>query len=159
MTNSSYILKRKKAREVAGAFMPQLTSLIDVMTILLVFLIRSFSAEGNLVTSSSNLELPESVSKNRPKPAATIEVTKTAIVSEDGVLVRLGDLGDGDSLVIPAVYEWIAGQASKTPSESKSREVMIQADKEIEFRIIKRIMFSCSSAGYSDFTILVMEES
>jgi biopolymer transport protein ExbD len=37
-------------------------------------------------------------------------------------------------------------------------EVMIQADKNIEFEIVKKVMYTCSKAGATDFTILVVNE-
>ena len=78
-TKTSFLLPNKDEKE-NGSFRPQLTSLIDVMTILLVFLIKSFSVEGNLITPSADLVLPVSESKQVPTPVTTIELTKDAIL-------------------------------------------------------------------------------
>jgi hypothetical protein len=58
------ILRGMANAEIDGTFRPQLTSLIDVMTILLVFLIKSFSVDGNLITPSDDLILPVPVQTN-----------------------------------------------------------------------------------------------
>ncbi len=63
-------------------FKPQLTSLIDVMTILLVFLIKSFSVSGNLVTPSKDLVLPTSDSKKTAKNIPSSEISKTHILQQ-----------------------------------------------------------------------------
>ena len=38
-------------------------------------------------------------------------------------------------------------------------DVNIQADKAVQFRIIKRVMFSCASAGYGNITFATMAMS
>ncbi|MBD3418811.1 MAG: hypothetical protein GF398_01715 [Chitinivibrionales bacterium] len=140
-----------------GTFRPQLTSLIDVMTILLVFLIKSFSVEGHLVTPSEDLELPLSTSKDRPKPAVTIEITRDAVVAEGEVLAITDVFTKTDSLLIPQLHDWMLLQKSKETDISSTREVLIQSDKDIEFSIIKRVMYTCSKAGFADFSVLVLE--
>jgi len=140
-----------------ATFRPQLTSLIDVMTILLVFLIKSFSVEGNLITPSPDLELPVSTADTRPKTVTTIEVTREAIVAEGEVLSRFESFILADSLTIPSLYEYMVTQKMKGDT-TKAGEVLIQSDKEVAFNVLKRVMFSCSRAGFSEFSVLVLEE-
>lgn len=143
---------------VDGTFRPQLTSLVDVMTILLVFLIKSFSVEGNLITPSPDLQLPVSTSKTPPKPTCTIEVTKEEIISEGNSITTIESIEKQDSLIIPLLYKWMNIQKAKCSDTTKINEVLIQSDREVEFNIIKRVMFTCSKAGFTDFSVLVMEE-
>jgi biopolymer transport protein ExbD len=49
-------------------------------------------------------------------------------------------------------------QMEKCRDTSKLREVLIQADKETEFNVIKRVMFTCSRAGFTDYSVLVLGE-
>jgi len=142
----------------SGTFRPQLTSLVDVMTILLVFLIKSFSVEGNLVTPSPDLELPFSTSKKPPTPTCAIEITRNAIVAEGNVLAELSSFADADSMLVPVLFDWMRLQREKCDDTAKIKEVLIQADKHIEFNIIKRIMYTCSKAGFLDFSVLVFEQ-
>jgi biopolymer transport protein ExbD len=63
-TNSkSLVIARNRKMAIIK---PQLTSLIDVMTILLVFLLKSFSVEGNLISVSTDMNLAESTSRKAP---------------------------------------------------------------------------------------------
>lgn len=66
----------QKSAPIDGTVRPQLTSLVDVMTILLVFLIKSFSSEGSLVTPAADLVLPVSTSEETPRVRSSIEITK-----------------------------------------------------------------------------------
>lgn len=158
MKNTVSFLRNNKNNSIDGTFRPQLTSLIDVMTILLVFLIKSFSVEGNLITPSVDLVLPISTSKKPPRPVPSIEITKNAVISEGEVIANLRDFAKNDSLLIQNLYDWMIIEKSKIKDFKISREILIQSDKEIEFNIVKRVMFTCSKAGFSDFSVLVLEE-
>ena len=139
-------------------FRPQLTSLIDVMTFLLVFLIKSFSVQGDVITPSDNLQLPLSNTSKPPKPAASIEITKTNIMAEGKVLSPLTAVDRVDPLLIPGIFQWMSLLRSRFPQTSSAREILIQADREIEYAFLKRVMYSCSKAGFSDFTILAIQK-
>jgi biopolymer transport protein ExbD len=137
-------------------FKPQLTSLVDVMTILLVFLIKSFSVEGSLVTPSPDLELPFSTSNKPPRPICTIEITRNAVIADGNILAKIEQFAGADSMNIPVLHDWMRLQADKCRDTVKIREVLIQADKNTEFNVIKRVMFTCSKAGFTDYSVLVL---
>ncbi|MGD9202512.1 MAG: biopolymer transporter ExbD [Chitinispirillia bacterium] len=158
MKNKKSILHINNYTTDEGTFRPQLTSLIDVMTILLVFLIKSFSVEGNIITPSPDLELPISSSEKPPKITLSIEISKTGILNEGTHIVHIKEFIKNDSLLIEPLYNWMFLKKSKLKNPENSREILIQSDKEIEFNIIKRVMFTCSKAGINDFSLLVIEE-
>jgi biopolymer transport protein ExbD len=139
-------------------FRPQLTSLIDVMTFLLVFLIKSFSVQGDVITPSDNLQLPLSSTSKPPKPAASIEITTTDIMAEGKIIDALTSKDRADPLLIPGVFQWMSHVRMRFSPGATSREVLIQADRELEYSFLKRVMYSCSKAGFSDFTILAIQK-
>ncbi|MFW5774981.1 MAG: ExbD/TolR family protein [Chitinivibrionales bacterium] len=140
-----------------GTFRPQLTSLIDVMTILLVFLIKSFSVEGNLVTPSDDLNLPLSASQRTPSPMPSVEVTKDVLVVEGQVLDSVAAIAQRDSLLIQPLARW-ASRLAEAQGTKGLGEVMIQADRDLPYDIVKRVMVTCSKSGFTDFTVLVLQE-
>jgi biopolymer transport protein ExbD len=139
-------------------FRPQLTSLIDVMTFLLVFLIKSFSVEGNIITPSSNLELPLSTSLQRPSVIPSIEISTQAVMSEGIVIVPLGDIARSEGRLIAPLHQWMMLQRSKAADTAAAHQVMIQSDREIPFSIVKKVLYTCSKAGFSDYSILVIQK-
>lgn len=141
-----------------SAFRPQLTSLIDMMTFLLVFLIKSFSVDGNIITPAANLELPISTAQTKPRVTTTIEVSKTDVMVDGRSLAKIVAFINVDSLLIPAVYQWMNAQHSLYADSIEKHEVLIQADRETEYAVLKRIMFSCSKAGFTDFTVLAQKK-
>ncbi len=142
----------KDSNNLENLCKPQLTSLIDVMTILLVFLIKSFSVEGDIITQSPQVQLPVSVSKQKPEIVQSVEITKTNITSGGTVITDIKSFCNNKELMIEPLYK-------KLKNNLKNNKIMIQSDKDIEFNIVKRVMFTCSKAGFTDFTVLVIEKS
>jgi biopolymer transport protein ExbD len=151
-------LEGKFAPPAETTFRPQLTSLVDVMTILLVFLIKSFSVEGNLITPADDLQLPVSTSEKPPNPSSSIEITKTAIIADGHTIITINKIIQSDSLLIVPLFNWMKVERSRSTDISTVPKVLIQCDREIEFSIVKKVMFSCSKAGFSDFSVLVIQE-
>jgi biopolymer transport protein ExbD len=143
----------KNTRGDTGICKPQLTSLIDVMTILLVFLMKSFSVEGNLITPSPDLELPLSTSRNAPEPVTTLEITSSIVTSDGETVADVAAFVKSDSLLIPPLSDWLRLRHTQA-----TREIMLQADRHIPFNVLKRVMYTCSKEGFDDFTILVQQE-
>ena len=141
-----------------GTFRPQLTSLIDVMTILLVFLIKSFSVEGNIITPAKDLVLPVSTSEKSPRPRCSIEITRTALLAEGQHLEAVAAIAASDTLLVPPLYSWMRLQRDKCDDSLRAPEVMIQCDREVQYAIVKKVMYTCSRAGFNDFSVLVLQE-
>ncbi|MDR0305061.1 MAG: biopolymer transporter ExbD [Chitinispirillales bacterium] len=127
---------------------PQITSLIDAMTILLVFLIQNFSTEGNLITTQKDIVLPYSEVKTTPLPAYTVQITSNEVRVQGVSVVKNENFENRDDLIIPELFE-------KLSKNEPDKRIIIEADKNLPFNIIKRVCFSCSAAGFENFEILV----
>lgn len=147
-------IARRHNEEEETAFRPQLTSLIDVMTILLVFLLKNFSVEGELVTPSKDLQLPNSTIEKRAEPMFTVQISKNDLLINGKRCVTVSSFENADSLMIEPFYKEI----QQYVNNSKSESVQIEADRELPFNVIKRVMFTCSKAGMKDFSVLVVKE-
>jgi len=139
-----------------GTFRPQLTSLVDVMAIILVFLIKTFSTEGNIVTPSTDLELPVSTSEKQPKPQWSIEIARNMVMSEGTVIASTAAYAKRDSLLIPELYTWL--EKKRAARADSSSQVLLQCDKEVPYAIVKKVMYTCSKANFVEFSILVIQE-
>jgi biopolymer transport protein ExbD len=139
-----------------GTFRPQLTSLVDVMAIILVFLIKTFSTEGNIITPSSDLELPVSTSTKPPQPRWSIEIARDLVMSEGTTIASVKQFAKRDSLLIPELFKWLDDKR-KLRADTSSR-LLLQCDREIPYSIVKKVMYTCSKASFTDFSILVLQE-
>lgn len=142
-----------------------LTSLLDMFTILLVFLLKSFSADGQMVTNTDDLTLPESTSQKDPRSAPIIAVTKEWVMFDDKPLVKVAELAADSELLIPPL------QASLQQSRSFSEQlgtidarigfngtVDIMGDRDASFAVIKRVMFTCGQVGFNNMQLAVYQK-
>jgi len=150
------ILNNNSEHEEA-TFKPQLTSLIDVMTILLVFLIKSFSVSGNLVTPSKDLVLPKSMSKKSAKNIPSIEVSTKNIMQGGVLITKIKDFSNNDTLIITKLYDSL-NKLKLNSVDTTQKKIMIQCDKNVKFNILKRVMFTSSKVGFTDYSVLVIGE-
>ena len=158
-------LRKSRAGKDLKAFKPQLTSLIDVMTILLIYLLKSFSSEGEIVTMSKDLTLPESTAKQNPKLTVVVTVNNNYILVENrDFLTSVDKALATDDLVIPELNDWLENRraiTSKIEQHSTQTkftgDITIQADKHIRFRLLKKIMYTCGQQGYNNFSLAVLK--
>ena len=140
----------------------KLTSMIDMFTILLVFLLKSFSAEGQIMTVSSDLKLPESTAQKAPQPASVIAITNEFLLIDGKQIATLSEVFNSKELLIPSLAEGLRNL--RTVSETVGQmsadmgftgKITIQGDREIPYQILKKVMFTCGQIGYNDILLAV----
>lgn len=164
--NHSFNLLRRVRREKRPTFALQLTSMIDMFTILLVFLLKSFSAEGQMVTLTRDLRLPESSSQQAPRVLSVIAVTQEWILLDGRPVLRLSQITPQSPLVIAPLREELLrlrsiseGIASLSSDLQGFRgSISIQADRDLPFEILKRIMVTAGQVGYANLHLTVLEK-
>lgn len=163
-SNLKNVRKSRGNRQLKG-FRPQLTSLVDVMTILLVYLLKSFSAEGEIVTLSQELMLPESSAQKRPELTVVLAVNNRHILAEDEKVADVANVLSREELIIPGLHEWLGRRRQTTQQIGKystdtkfEGKITIQGDRRIRFRLLKKIMYTCGQQGYNNFLLAVQQK-
>jgi len=140
----------------------RLTSMIDMFTILLVFLLKSYSAEGQIVTIAKDLRLPDSTAEKPPVATPIIIVTQDWLLLDDEQLISIKKLAYGKRLEIRPLRARLVQKrrlAEKLGTMDASLrfkgDITIQGDKEIPFRILKKIMYTCGQTGYNNIHLAV----
>lgn len=154
--------RKSRAQKATKGFRPQLTSLVDVMTILLIYLLKSFSSEGEIVTMSKDLDLPESSARKRPELTVVLTVNNQYILAENRLIVNTDKALASEEIVIPELYNWLGNRRVMTEKIEQfntrtafTGDITIQADKRIHFRLLKKIMYTCGQQGYNNFSLAV----
>lgn len=150
--NASRSLIKNKAASGTPARL-QLTSLVDMMVILVVFLLKSFSVEGQLVTPANGLELPTSTSRTHLEAGLMIEVSSAQVLVDGREILPTTDLTNGDDLAETRLIEALGG-AQTTPKDSP---VLVQADRGLDYDHLSKILRACSATGWTDVTLVVLE--
>ena len=148
-----------------GTFTLRLTSMIDMFTILLVFLLKSYSAEGQIVTVTKDLKLPESTSQKPPQVASVVSVTHDWILLDGRPVEKIDTVLKQPDLLIQNLYDQLLQLRAITESIGGisdrmggfKGQIAIQGDRDITFDLMKRIMLTCGKVGYNNMHLTVMQ--
>ena len=148
-----------------------ITPMMDMMTIILVFLLKSFSSTTATITFDSNLQVPKSFTELNPKLAVTVTVSKKVILVEGDAIapINLGKVEptvkrDGeDGYYITPLVEILDKHAKREKKVADmtggkfEAQLMIIADQTTPYRLLTEIIYSCGQAGYSNYRLLVLK--
>lgn len=158
-------IKKSRSQKSLKGFRPQLTSLVDVMTILLIYLLQSFSSEGEIITVSKDLMLPESSAKKKPELSVVLTINNKYILAEGKHITSVEQVLSSTDLIIPELEKWLAERRLLTQKieqySTKTKfkgDIIIQADKHIRFRLLKKIMYTCGQQGFNNFSLAVLKK-
>jgi len=137
-----------------------LVSLIDVFTILIFFLLSN-SGGVETLPSPKAVKLPESVAQTSPRDTVVVVVSAQEI-SVDGRRVALVDevLAAQSDLIEPlkAELDLLASrQVIRKDNEAQSKRLAIMGDKEIPYRLLRKIMVTSARANFSDVSFAVRQ--
>ena len=136
-----------------------LVSLMDIFTTLVFFLLIHVSGEGETVQIPDIVKLPISTSTDRPEPATTIYVTMDKILVGDKKITDVRDILDSGEVAIDGLEKELSYQATRLKAEARFKgKVIIMGDKTIPFTLLKKVMVTCSKAGYPVITLAVIEK-
>ena len=147
------------------AEMPNLTSMMDMMTIILLFLLKSLSVSGALLHTAPGIELPLSRIHSDPQSHLSF------IINLQGVFRDLeGEIGDmmaspeelaNDDLVVFEHLKSHLDSERRLDIElgRKQREIItLQGDKKIQYRHLFKFITTCGEAGFSTIQFIVEKE-
>jgi len=155
-------LKRmgRSQRKVAGLM---LTPLMDVFTILVFFLLFH-SAGGYILDTPKQIKLPDSTVEAKPRETVVIMVSPEVVLVQGQAVIDTPELlEDGIDRVQPVTERLlqleknIIGISTKTVAETK--EITILADKTIPFKVLKKIMSTCTDSGYDRISLAVTQKT
>lgn len=172
----------KKARRQTTDGGLNITSMMDMMTIILVFLLKSYSTSDVSVAPSDNLQLPTSTSQKAPELAVNLVVAKDQIVVDGVPVLDLTQVPDeenpGQQLiavpedekrgqVITKLYDRLLekAEAAKTLAEQSGSDdhafkgrVLIQCDRELPFSVLREVMYTAGQAQFGEFKFVVYKQ-
>ena len=161
MKNTRRIKRMKRNRKKVTGL--NLTALMDVFTILVFFLLAN-SSSNEVLTTPKQLVLPDSVVETKPRETVVIMVSPDAVLVQGEIVIGTVDLLASTNNSIPAItkrLEHLEGNiiGISTKQIVKSKEITILADKSIPFRVLKKIMSTCTASGYGRISLAVLQKA
>ncbi len=137
-----------------------LTSLMDVFTILVFFLLTN-SASNEALEAPKAIKLPSSVVETKPQETVVVLVTPDNILVQGNVVANTAEVIAGNEIVVESIKRELLIQRSRSLGldADEEPEVNLLADRKIPFSLLKKIMSSCTSAGYSKISLAVIQKS
>jgi biopolymer transport protein ExbD len=139
-----------------------LTSLMDVFTILVFFLLVN-SGSVEIMEAPKNVILPESRVETKPRETVVIFVSEEEVLVQGQLVALVADILDGKSTATDPITSRLAELKENiigpnTLAAAGTQEVTILADKSVPFAVIKRIMSTCTSGGYENVSLAVIQK-
>ncbi len=140
-----------------------LVSLMDIFTILVFFLLVS-SSEVETLPKSDNLQLPESIAEQKAKETVVILIGEVDILVQGKTVAKVADVLKQKGNDIPALREALQSQNDRVlrraaQDDIAGREVTIMGDKETPYRVLKKVMATCTGADYGQISLAVLQKS
>ena len=140
-----------------------LTSLMDVFTILVFFLLVN-SANTEVLETPKQITLPASVVEEKPRETVVIFVSPTEVTVQGEVVARVEDILAAGGQNIEPIRERLEQMSRKvigikTQIVAESREVTILADRTVPFNVLKKVMSTCTGQGYGRISLAVLQKA
>ncbi len=161
MRNSRRIKRMGRSRRKLSAL--NLTPLMDVFTILVFFLLFH-SSGSDILKTPKQIKLPDSVVEAKPRETVVIMISPEVVLIQGEAVISTPELLEDSTRTVHAVSDRlkqlernIIGISTKTVA--KSREITILADKTIPFKVLKKIMSTCTGSGYERISLAVIQKT
>ena len=140
-----------------------LTSLMDVFTILVFFLLIN-TGSVEVMEAPKFVTLPESRVETKPRETVVIFVSKDEVLVQGKAVALVADILADESATIDPITLRLAELKENivglnTLAVAGSQEVTILADKSVPFAVIKKIMTTCTGEGYENVSLGVIQKA
>ncbi len=172
----------KKGKRLQTGEELNITSMMDMFTIILVFLLKSYSTEDISVAASDDLQLPTSTALKAPELAVNVVVSKSEIVVDGVKVLDLTRVPDPDNpgkewpavpedekkgQLISRLYDRLLekAEAAKALGKASGREehefkgrILLQCDKSLPFSLVREVMYTAGQAQFGEFRFVVYKQ-
>lgn len=176
------LLSRKKGKREVTALL-SLTAMVDMFTVLVIFLLQNYNTEGLIVNIPKDLILPKAEVIKELKPSIIVTISPSGVLLDDRPIPeKFDDIKAQKDWMIQTLYveaqKAIADAKTKAekvgvikdvrkalkPEEMAEQEVLepwrkvtVQAHKEIDFLTIKKVLFTLTEAGAGEINFAVIQ--
>jgi biopolymer transport protein ExbD len=158
--------RKRRSSEQAVVARLQLTSLIDIFTVLLLFLLKSLVVGGAVVSPFPGVALPPSSSTASFKESPVVVVTRSQVVVDGAAVCPTEDIVQSNELKVTALEQALGAVRQKTEalaeragsSRKFEGKLILQADETIPFHVLQKVMYTSQTVGFYDITLAVIQK-
>ena len=162
MSHSARAKRMARHHERSKPASLSLVSLMDIFTILVFFLLVN-SAEIQTLEPPKSLSLPESVAQDKPRETVIVMVTKDTVFVQDEPVVSVADVDRADGVIIAPLRRALKAQDDRallraSATDPSAREITILGDRDVPYRVLKKVMATCTEADFGKLSLAVMQK-
>jgi biopolymer transport protein ExbD len=161
----------------------QLTAMVDMFTVLVVFLLQNWATTNQILPIEENVALPDAASVKELKPSNVVVVSLAGGVRVNNTqIATLDQVRAAEDWIVPGLKENIQklieegtkkkntlgeqlrqamtetrGTDKKTEEVDDFLKITIQADKELDFLTVKKVMYTATDAGIAEINFAVIK--
>ncbi len=140
-----------------------LVSLMDIFTILVFFLLVS-SSDVEVLPNVKDIQLPESIAEEKAKETVVILISDEDIIVQGKPVAKVAQVMARRGNDIPELRQALKSQNDRvmrreTQDDIAGREVTIMGDKDIPYRLLKKVMATCTNSDYGRISLAVLQKS
>ena len=150
--------KRNKATATLN-----LVSLMDIFTILVFFLLVN-SSDVEVLPNDKDIQLPESIAEEKAKETVVIIIGDEDIIVQGTPVAKVRDVLARRGNDIPELRQALLSQNDRVlrreaQDDIAGREVTIMGDRDIPYRLLKKVMATCTESEYGQISLAVLQKS
>lgn len=142
----------------------RITSMMDILTVLLLFLLKSFVAEGEVITPAPGVDLPESTLHDHPDASLVVAISDRSVMLGDELIGERAELEAEAGLTIEPLARSLERCREKSRNiahlrgddDEEAGLITIQGDRDIPFRLLQKVMYTCQQSGYGNISLAVI---
>lgn len=143
----------------------RMTSMMDILTVLLLFLLKSFVVDGEAQVPPPGIELPKSTAAAAPEASLVIAIGDDAILVNSEKVASLTEARRAPGMRIApldarlgALREQMAA-IERARGDGSPHVVTIQGDREIEFEVLQKVMYTLHRNGFEHIALAVLKSA
>lgn len=163
---------KREARRKAVDMPLTITSLMDALTIILIFLLKSYGSDPiNINQKEGEMLLPKSLSTSNMSDAVDLQVTastilvrNTAVVNVKNGRVDANSKRDGpDGFFIDPLFKKLKEEAKKLKAAEKqggrkfNGDAIIACHKGTPYRLLAEVLYTANQAEFKTYTFAIVK--
>jgi len=155
-------MERRHERGKKGIAL-NLVALMDIFTILVFFLLVN-SSDVETLPNAKDIQLPQSIAEEKAKESVVILISEEDILVQGSPVAKVADVMKLKGNDIPQLRQALMSQNDRvmrreTQDDIAGREVTIMGDKDIPYKLLKKVMATCTMADYGQISLAVLQKS
>jgi len=159
--------RRRRRTGLRSSSSVNLISMMDILTVLLLFLLKSYVAGGEVMVPPAGIKLPSSSADHPPQSSLVVAIDEDEILVGNERVASVSEaVGRGGLEIAPLASRLNSIRTQQDEitrlqggSAAVNHVATIQGDRNIEFRVLQKVMYTLNQSGYENISLAVIQKS